>query len=187
MNTGTAHGAALGADEVAAVKKILGFDPEKSFQIEDEVLSHAREVKDRGREAHEAWNKQFDDWANANPQRRELFDPMAKRELPAGWTDSLPTWSTDDDPLATRKALQKILGAIGPELPELWGGSADLAESNNTTIPDSPSFGPSDVGAESRPWGLSSTASRCTAAPASSAAPSSSSPTTCGPRSAWRR
>jgi transketolase len=145
MNKGAAHGAALGADEVAAVKDILGFDPEKSFQIEDDVLAHAREVKDRGRQAHEAWTKQFDDWADANPQRRELFDRMAKRELPAGWTDALPTWSTDDKPLATRKALQKILGAVGPVLPELWGGSADLAESNNTTIPDSPSFGPSTV------------------------------------------
>jgi transketolase len=151
MNTGSAHGAALGADEVAEVKKILGFDPEKSFQIEDEVLAHARQVKDRGREAHEAWNKQFDDWASANPQRRELFDRMAKRELPAGWADALPTWSTDDDPLATRKALQKILGSVGPELPELWGGSADLAESNNTTIPDSPSFGPSTV--KTNMWG----------------------------------
>ncbi|MEJ2870237.1 transketolase [Actinomycetospora sp. OC33-EN08] len=151
MNTGTAHGAALGDDEVAAVKKILGFDPEKSFQVEDEVLAHARKAQDRGRESHEAWTKRFDDWANANPERRRLFDRMAKRELPAGWADKLPTWTTDDKPLATRKALQKILGAVGPELPELWGGSADLAESNNTTIPDSPSFGPSTV--ETNMWG----------------------------------
>ena len=151
MNTGTAHGAALGDDEVAAVKKILGFDPDKSFQVDDEVLAHARKVKDRGREAHEAWTTKFDTWAEANPERRELFDRMAKRELPAGWEDSLPTWGLDDEPLATRKALQKILGAVGPVLPELWGGSADLAESNNTTIPDSPSFGPSTV--ETEMWG----------------------------------
>ncbi|WP_285590611.1 transketolase [Actinomycetospora sp. NBRC 106378] len=151
MNTGAAHGAALGDDEVAEVKKILGFDPDKSFQIEDEVLAHAREVKDRGRQAHEAWTKKFDDWANANPERRELFDRMAKRELPAGWADKLPTWTTEDKPLATRKALQKILGEVGPVLPELWGGSADLAESNNTTIPDSPSFGPDSV--ETNNWG----------------------------------
>jgi transketolase len=151
MNSGAAHGAALGDDEVASVKKILGFDPDKSFQISDEVLAHAREAKDRGREAHGAWTKRFDDWAAANPERRKLFDRMAERELPAGWTDKLPTWTTDDKPLATRKALQKILGEIGPELPELWGGSADLAESNNTTIPDSPSFGPSTVKTEM--WG----------------------------------
>lgn len=151
MNTGAAHGAALGDDEVAEVKKILGFDPEKSFHIDDDVLAHAREVSDRGRQAHEAWTKKFNDWANANPERRELFDRMAKRELPAGWADKLPTWTTDDQPLATRKALQKILGAVGPELPELWGGSADLAESNNTTIPDSPSFGPAEV--ETNNWG----------------------------------
>ncbi|MCD2195090.1 transketolase [Actinomycetospora endophytica] len=151
MNSGAAHGAALGADEVAAVKKILGFDPDKSFQVEDEVLAHARKVGERSKVSHDAWTKVFDDWSAANPQRRALFDRMAKRELPAGWADALPTWGTDEKPLATRKALQKILGNIGPELPELWGGSADLAESNNTTIAGADSFGPSTVTTEM--WG----------------------------------
>jgi transketolase len=151
QNTGAAHGAALGEDEVAEVKRILGFDPEQHFAVDDEVLAHGRKAKDRGREAHEAWTKQFDDWAAANPQRRELFDRMAKRELPAGWADKLPTWTTDDDALATRKALQKILAEVGDELPELWGGSADLAESNNTTIKGADSFGPSTV--STNMWG----------------------------------
>jgi transketolase len=145
QNTGAAHGAALGADEVAEVKRLLGFDPEVSFHIAPEVLAHAREVATRAKASHEAWNEKFADWAEANPENRALLERMARRELPDGWHDALPTWSTEDDPVATRKALQKILGEIGPLLPELWGGSADLAESNNTTIKGADSFGPSTV------------------------------------------
>ncbi|MFC5138754.1 transketolase [Actinomycetospora rhizophila] len=145
MNTGAAHGAALGEDEVRAVKEILGFDPDKHFQIDDEVLAHTRSIAERAKAEHEAWDKQFDDWAQANPERRALLERMARRELPAGWHDKLPSWEVGGDPVATRKALQKILGEIGPELPELWGGSADLAESNNTTIKGADSFGPSSV------------------------------------------
>jgi transketolase len=151
MNTGTAHGAALGADEVAEVKRVLGFDPEVSFHIDPEVLAHAREVATRAKASHEAWNEKFAAWAEANPENRALLERMARRELPDGWHDALPTWSTDDDPVATRKALQKILGEIGPVLPELWGGSADLAESNNTTIKGADSFGPSTV--KTNQWG----------------------------------
>jgi transketolase len=151
MNSGTAHGAALGEDEVRAVKEILGFDPDKHFYIEDDVLAHARSVGERGKAEHEAWDKQFADWSQANPERRALLDRMARRQLPEGWHDALPTWGTDEKPVATRKALQKILAEIGPVLPELWGGSADLAESNNTTIEGADSFGPSEV--TTRMWG----------------------------------
>ena len=151
MNTGAAHGAALGDDEVAEIKRILGFDPERSFAIDDAVLAHARSVKDRGAEAHRAWTERFDAWARANPHNHELQQRMERRELAAGWQDSLPVWSTDDDDLATRKALQKILAEIGPAVPELWGGSADLAESNNTTIKGADSFGPSSV--KTNQWG----------------------------------
>jgi transketolase len=145
MNTGAAHGAALGEDEVRSVKEILGFDPDKHFAIDDDVLAHTRAVGERGKAAHEAWDKQFADWAQANPERRALLERMARRQLPDSWHAKLPSWSVGDDAVATRKALQKILGEIGPELPELWGGSADLAESNNTTIKDADSFGPATV------------------------------------------
>jgi transketolase len=151
MNTGAAHGAALGEDEVAEVKRRLGFDPELSFHIDDDVLAHARKVADRGAEAHRTWNEQFEAWSQANPENHALLKRMERRELPEGWHDALPTWTTDDDALATRKALQKILADIGPSLPELWGGSADLAESNNTTIDGSDSFGPSSV--KTNNWG----------------------------------
>ncbi|WP_420791343.1 transketolase [Actinomycetospora lutea] len=145
MNTGAAHGAALGEPEVRAVKEALGFDPDQHFAIDPEVLAHARSVAERGKAEHEQWDKQFADWAQANPERRALLERMARRQLPDGWHAKLPSWEVGDDAVATRKALQKILGEIGPELPELWGGSADLAESNNTTIKGADSFGPSTV------------------------------------------
>ena len=145
MNTGKAHGSALGADEVAAVKQILGFDPEQSFEVADEVLAHAREVVDRGREAHRAWTKTYDDWAAREPERKELLDRMLGRELPVGWEKALPTWDVDPKGVATRKASGEVLKALADVLPELWGGSADLAESNNTTMEGADSFGPTSI------------------------------------------
>jgi len=151
MNTGKAHGSALGDEEVAAVKKELGFDPERSFVVEPEVLDHARQVVARGEAARAEWQTSFDAWAETNPERRELLDRMSRRELPAGWTDALPTFEPDQKGMATRKASGTVLEAIGPLLPELWGGSADLAESNNTTIPGADSFG--RAGISTKEWG----------------------------------
>ena len=145
MNTGAAHGAALGDGEVAAVKKALGFDAEQTFEVADEVLAHARKVGERGSAAHAEWQKSFDDWAARNPDAKALFDRIWARELPVGWTDGLPSWEPNPKGIATRKASSKALEALGPVLPELWGGSADLAESNNTTIPNSLSFGPESI------------------------------------------
>jgi transketolase len=144
QNTGAAHGAALGAPEVAATKEILGFDPAVSFPVEDEALSRAREVAARGKQAHAEWDASFGVWSTANQQRRELFDRLATRALPAGWTDALPSYEPDPKGIATRKASGQVLNAIGPVLPELWGGSADLAESNLTTMDGQPSFVPSE-------------------------------------------
>lgn len=145
MNTGEAHGAALGADEVAAVKEILGFDPEKSFDVDPDVLAHARTVIDRGARAHAAWQTGFDAWAAREPERKALFDRLHAGEFPEGWTDALPTWEPDAKGAATRKASSKVLNALGSVLPELWGGSADLAGSNNTTIEGADSFGPPSI------------------------------------------
>jgi transketolase len=145
MNTGKAHGSALGDDEVAEVKRILGFDPEKSFQIEDDVLAHARQVVERGEQAKAQWQQSFDDWARREPDRKALLDRMLGRTLPDGWADALPTFEPDAKGLATRKASGEVLGALAPVLPELWGGSADLAESNNTTMEGEGSFGPESI------------------------------------------
>ncbi|MEV0699958.1 transketolase [Saccharopolyspora sp. NPDC050389] len=145
MNTGKAHGAALGAEELAGVKKVLGFDPEQSFQVDAEVLDHAREVAARGKADHEKWQIAFDAWAAANPERKALLDRMLARELPAGWADELPSWEPDGKGIATRKASAEVLASLADVLPELWGGSADLAESNNTTMKGADSFGPEDI------------------------------------------
>jgi transketolase len=142
MNTGKAHGAALGGEEVADVKRILGFDPEKSFQIEDEVLAHTRKALDRGKTARAEWQEKFDAWGQADPERKKLADRLATRSLPDGWAEKLPHWDPDAKGIATRKASGEVLNAVADVLPELWGGSADLAESNNTAIKSAGSFGP---------------------------------------------
>ncbi|WP_336857366.1 transketolase [Sinomonas albida] len=141
QNTGKIHGSALGADEVAALKEVLGFDPEKSFFVDPEVLAHTRGALERGTKARAAWQEGFDAWAAANPEAAELQERIEARRLPEGWEQSLPEFPAGKD-VSTRAASGKVLNAIGPVLPELWGGSADLAESNNTTIEGSPSFIP---------------------------------------------
>jgi transketolase len=145
MNTGKAHGAALGDEEVAAVKKILGFDPDETFEVRDDVIAHTRKLIERGKEAHEKWQQDFDAWAEREPERKALLDRLTAEELPDGWDADLPHWEPGSDPVATRKASNEVLNAVGPKLPELWGGSADLAGSNNTTIKGADSFGPPSI------------------------------------------
>ncbi|MFD4986958.1 transketolase [Streptomyces sp. NPDC058374] len=141
QNTEAAHGSALGDDEVAATKRILGFDPEKSFEVSEEVLAHTRGALDRGRELRAEWEKGYAAWRSANPEHAALFDRVAAGELPEGWEDTLPVFETGKA-VATRAASGKILQALGAVVPELWGGSADLAGSNNTTIDKTSSFLP---------------------------------------------
>ncbi|MFK0119088.1 transketolase [Streptomyces sp. NPDC090994] len=141
QNTEASHGSALGADEVAATKRVLGFDPERSFEVADEVLAHTRKALDRGAEAHAAWDKRIDKWRGAQPERAALFDRVVAGRLPEGWEDALPVFEPGQA-VATRAASGKVLQALGPVLPELWGGSADLAGSNNTTIDKTSSFLP---------------------------------------------
>jgi transketolase len=143
QNTGKIHGSALGADELRAVKEVLGFDPEQTFEVADEVLSHTRKAVERGAEQRAEWQKGFDAWAAANPERKQLLDRLLTGELPEGVEDVLPIFEPGKD-VSTRAASGKVLNAIAPIMPELWGGSADLAESNNTTIEGGASFVPSE-------------------------------------------
>ncbi|WP_369130055.1 transketolase [Modestobacter roseus] len=142
QNTGAVHGSALGEDEVKATKEILGFDPEQTFQVRPEVIEHTRKAVTRGQEAHRAWQSDFDAWQQAKPEGAALLERMSTRTLPEGWAAKLPSWDADPKGVATRKASGEVLAALYPELPELWGGSADLAESNNTAVKGEPSFLP---------------------------------------------
>ncbi|WP_437073427.1 transketolase [Streptomyces sp. enrichment culture] len=140
-NTEAAHGSALGEEEIAATKRLLGFDPERTFEVADEVLAHTRRALDRGAEAHAAWDRRIGAWRAAQPGRAALFDRVVAGQLPEGWESSIPVFEPGKS-VATRAASGKVLQALGGVLPELWGGSADLAGSNNTTIDSTSSFLP---------------------------------------------
>ena len=142
QDTGKSHGSALGADEVAAVKTLLGMDPGKDFDVDPAVLNHARKVVKRGRAAHTEWTKTFEVWRTANPERAQLLDRLVEGRLPDGLSRAIPSFPADPKGIATRAASGKVLTALAPVMPELWGGSADLAESNNTTMTGEPSFIP---------------------------------------------
>ncbi len=144
QNTGAAHGSALGADEVAATKRLLGFDPDQAFVVEPDVLARAREVRDRGRRAHDDWRPSYEAWRSDHPGRARLLDRLTMHRLPVGWQEAIPTFDADPVGVATRAASGQVLDALAPVLPELWGGSADLASSTNTTMDGEPSFLPVD-------------------------------------------
>jgi transketolase len=141
QNTGKIHGSAMGDEEVAGLKKALGFDPDKTFDVDPEVLAHTREAVDRGKAAHAEWNEQLDTWAQANPERKQLLDRILDSALPEDAFADLPVFPTEKA-VSTRVASGKVINAIAPHVPEFWGGSADLAESNNTTIEEADSFIP---------------------------------------------
>lgn len=142
QNTGGIHGAKLGGEELVALKQAVGFDPAESFACAPEVLAHARDnAAARGQAARSAWNSAYQAWRAAHGEAAQLLDRLVSGKLPAGWDKALPKFA-GGDPLATRAASGKVLAAIAPELPELWGGSADLAGSNNTYIKGDPSFLP---------------------------------------------
>jgi len=151
QDTGKSHGSALGGEEVAATKELLGFNPKKSFEVDRAVLSHTRKAKARGKAAHKAWDKTYAAWRRANAERAELLDRLTAGELPQGLDRALPVFPADNEKgLATRAASGKVLAAIAEVMPELWGGSADLAESNNTTMEGAESFIPK--GKQTREW-----------------------------------
>ncbi|MEU6386949.1 transketolase [Streptomyces bauhiniae] len=141
QDTEAAHGSALGDDEVAATKRVLGFDEAQSFAVADEVLDHTRGALERGRQAKAEWEKGFQVWRENNADRAAEFDRISEGALPTGWELKIPVFETGKS-VATRAASGKVLQALGPVIPELWGGSADLAGSNNTTIDKDSSFLP---------------------------------------------
>ena len=143
QGTSKSHGSALGEEEVAATKSALGLDPSQSFYAPSEVITHARKIKERGSNAFKAWEKNFKIWQDKNPDKAKLLDRLLTKKLPENWEDDLPIFSSDKE-IATRAASGKVIQAIAASLPEFWGGSADLAESNNTTIEGGGSFLPKE-------------------------------------------
>ena len=140
-NTAKSHGSALGDEEIAATKVELGLNPDEKFAMPDDVLAHIRLVKERGAATRAQWDQRFDAWKAANPEKATLLERLVNRDLPTGWESVLPVFEAGKD-VATRAASGKVINAIAGVLPEFWGGSADLAESNNTTIEGGGSFLP---------------------------------------------
>ena len=152
-NTAESHGSALGAEEIAATKVLLGLNPEESFAAPADVIAHVRKVKERGAALRADWDKNFATWKSAHPDRAALLERLVSKELPAGWDKELPVFAPGKD-VATRKASGDVIAAIAKVLPEFWGGSADLAGSNNTVINDSGSFLPATSAmANANPYG----------------------------------
>ena len=141
----TVHGAKLGPEGVAGLKKAVGFDPEQQFQVDEDVLAHTRGLAERAAAAKAEWDKGYQAWRSANPEAAALLDRLSARELPEGFAEAFPTFEADEKGLATRAASGKVLEALAPVMPELWGGSADLAGSNNTTMKGEPSFLPKEI------------------------------------------
>ena len=152
-NTAESHGSALGTEEIAATKVLLGLNPEESFAAPADVIAHVRKVKERGAALRADWDKNFATWKSANPDRAALLERLVSKELPAGWDKELPDFAPGKD-VATRKASGDVIAAIAKVLPEFWGGSADLAGSNNTVISSTGSFLPaSSAMANANPYG----------------------------------
>ncbi|MDR1034059.1 MAG: transketolase [Bifidobacteriaceae bacterium] len=147
-NTGAAHGSALGEDNIRELKSILGIDPDKHFYVDEAALNHSRRALERGADLENEWQKKFDAWKSQHPSEAKLYERIKQRELPADIHDKLPTFDQTATQ-ATRTSFGEVINALAPHLPELWGGSADLAGSNNTTIKNSASFGPKDISTES--------------------------------------
>nr|WP_283774853.1 transketolase [Brachybacterium equifaecis] len=142
------HGSALGDAAIAELKTTLGFDPERTFQVDEDVLAHTRSLAERAQTARKAWDEKFESWKSENPEAAKLLERLRSHELPAGWEDALPAFEADAKGVATRAASGTVLNALAPVLPELWGGSADLAGSNNTTMKGEPSFIPAERSTE---------------------------------------
>ncbi|GAB2970932.1 transketolase [Frigoribacterium salinisoli] len=141
QNSGKIHGSALGAEELSGLKEVLGFDPEKTFDVDPAVLEHTRGAVERGQAQHAEWTASFEEWATANPDKKALLDRVLAGELPEGLDEALPVFPADKE-VSTRAASGKVINAIAGVVPEFWGGSADLAESNLTTINGGGSFVP---------------------------------------------
>ena len=144
QNTGGIHGAKLGTEELAGLKDVLGFNTDEHFVMDEDLLTHSRSVGERSAEYRKTWDQAYQSWRADNPERAKLYDRLVAQELPENFDDAFPTFDPADGNMATRAASGKVLSGLADVMPELWGGSADLAGSNNTTMAGEPSFLPVD-------------------------------------------
>ncbi|MDN5837539.1 MAG: transketolase [Yaniella sp.] len=144
QNTGGIHGAKLGTEELAGLKDVLGFNTDEHFVMDEDLLTHSRSVGERSAEYRKTWDQAYQSWRADNPERAKLYDRLVAQELPETFDDAFPTFDPADGNMATRAASGKVLSGLADVMPELWGGSADLAGSNNTTMAGEPSFLPVD-------------------------------------------
>lgn len=144
QNTGGIHGAKLGTEELAGLKDVLGFATDEHFVMDEDLLTHSRSVGERSAEYRKTWDQAYQSWRADNPERAKLYDRLVAQELPENFDDAFPTFDPADGNMATRAASGKVLSGLADFMPELWGGSADLAGSNNTTMAGEPSFLPVD-------------------------------------------
>ena len=153
QGTAASHGSALGEEEVKATKLALGLNPDEHFAMPSEILAHARLVKDRGAHSRKQWDTRFESWKSAHTEKAALLERLRKRELPTGWDSEIPVFAPGKE-LATRAASGDVINALAKKLPEFWGGSSDLAGSNNTSIKGGGSFLPSTSAIEgANPYG----------------------------------
>jgi transketolase len=153
QGTAASHGSALGEEEVRATKLALGLNPDEHFAMPSEILAHARLVKERGAQSRKQWDTRFKNWKSAHAEKAALLERLRKRELPTGWDSEIPVFAPGKD-LATRAASGEVINALAKKLPEFWGGSSDLAGSNNTSIKGGGSFLPSTSAIEgANPYG----------------------------------
>lgn len=142
QNTGGIHGAKLGTEELAGLKEVLGFDSDEHFVMDEDLLAHARTVGQRSAEYRKTWETAYQTWRDNNPERAKLYDRLVAQALPDDFDAAFPSFAATDGNIATRAASGKVLASLADVMPELWGGSADLAGSNNTTMAGEPSFLP---------------------------------------------
>ncbi|MER3375025.1 MAG: transketolase [Allomuricauda sp.] len=139
QDTGEAHGSPLGEEEVKLVKQNFGFDPDSKFDVDDEVLNLYRDAGKKGSKKEEEWNKLYENYKEEYPELAKEYEQLTNGNLPDGWEEKLPVFKPGEK-MATRKASGKTLSAIAEQLPNLIGGSADLAPSNATELEDYESF-----------------------------------------------
>ncbi len=154
QDTAEAHGSPLGADEIRLTKEALGYPSQEPFYVVPEALAHWRTMADRGAKLESEWQSRYDAFAKAHPEAAAELDRRLRGEMLDGWEDLIPSFTSENGSVASRAASGVVLNAIAPKVPELVGGSADLASSTNTIVKGAPSLSASDLSGRNFHFGI---------------------------------